>query len=382
MNIIERPADNYSRRLKQIADQLLSQREDADRLRVAATELYSLCSASTGIDEDSSYADNSHETVLPNGKALSPRDAASCVLDYSRTSKLLRGIHAAILEAQRRFPNTTIEILYAGCGPFAPLAIPLTSRFNPAEIRFTLLDIHRRSLDAAQSVFQAFGATPFVRDYIRCDAASYKHDAPHVIHIVVVEAMQAALEKEPQVAITINLAPQLCAGGIFIPERIVVSCHLCDPTNEFSSLHVEAKAGNSLSPGSTRNKVRVDLGSVLELTAGSSLNLSAPLDGSEHSGASLSPKVVIDVPKDLDGEFNLMLSTTINVYDSIVLSEYESGLTCPRILYELGKIQGGMRIEFAYHPGDKPGFKYRSLSSCGGQSVSPDKRSIIGYPLS
>jgi hypothetical protein len=356
MNIIRWPADNYSRLLKQIADELLSHKEGDDNLRAAVTELYSLCSSITGIDESSTRADDLNEIGLPGGKALSPKDAARCVLDYGRTSKLLKGVHAAILEAQRRFPHTTIELLYAGCGPFAPLAIPLTSRFNPAEIQFTLLDIHKRSLDAAQSVFQAFGATAFVRDYTQRDAASYQHDAPHVIHIVVAEAMQAALEHEPQAAITINLAPQLCAGGIFIPERIVVSCHLCDPVNEFSPLPVEADAAHSLSAHS-RDKFRTDLGTVLELTAASSLNLLTDSGGGHHA-ASLSPKVVIHVPKDSDAELNLMLSTTINVFDSIVLSEYESGLTCPRILSGLGRIRGGMRIEFAYHLGDKPGFKY------------------------
>ncbi|HZG52719.1 MAG TPA: hypothetical protein VEZ40_11340, partial [Pyrinomonadaceae bacterium] len=186
--------------------------------------------------------------------------------------------------------------------------------------------------------------------------ASYKHDAPHVIHIVVAEAMQAALEHEPQAAITINLAAQLCAGAIFIPERIVVSCHLCDPTNEFSPLPVEADAANSLSARS-RDKFRTDLGSVLELTAAGSHNLLTH-SGGGHRRAPFSPKVVIEVPKDLDGELSLMLSTTINIFDSIALSEYESGLTCPRILSGLGKIRGGMRIEFAYHLGDKPGFKY------------------------
>ena len=363
MNIIHRPAtaDNHSLLLKQIADELLFHQACDDRLRAAVRELYSLCSSVTGIDESSKHADDLDETGLPDGKAISPKDAARCVLDYHRTSKFLRGIYAAILEAQKRFPNTAIEILYAGCGPFAPLAIPLTSRFSPAELQFTLLDIHKRSLDAAQTIFQAFGLTTFVRDYIQCDAASYKQDVPHVIHIVVVEAMQAALEKEPQVAITMNLAPQLCSGGIFIPERIAVDCYLCDPAKEFTTLPVEADAANSLCAGSDKDKVRAKLGAVLELTAMSYRNLSASESGDEHRGASLFPKVTIDIPKDLDGEFNLMLLTTITVFDSIALGAYESGLTCPRILYELGKIRRGMMIELTYHLGGNPGFKYRSL---------------------
>ena len=53
--------------------------------------------------------------------------------------------------------------------------------------------------------------------------------------------------------------------------------------------------------------------------------------------------------------------TAITVFDSIALDDYESGLTCPRILYDVGKTHGGKVIEFEYQLGDKPGFKYRSL---------------------
>ncbi len=236
MNIIRRQtsADSYSLWLNKIAYELLSHQTPDNRLNAAAAALYSLCSSVTGIDEYSFHADVSDGTSLPSGEAISPRDAARCVLDYSRTSKFLRDLHAAILEAQKKFPNTAIEILYAGCGPFAPLAIPLTTRFSSGEIKFTLLDVHKRSLDAARHIFQALGKSAFVRDYIQCDAASYQNNAPHVIHVVVVEAMQAALEREPQVAITMNLAPQLCLGGIFLPERITINCYLCDLTKRVS----------------------------------------------------------------------------------------------------------------------------------------------------
>lgn len=221
MSIIHRPtsADGYSLLLKQIADELLSPQADDNRLNAAAAGLYSLCSSVTGIDGYSDHADDSDGTRLPGGEAISPGDAARCVLDYNRTSKFLRGLYAAILEARERFPNVTIEILYAGCGPFAPLAIPLTSRFSSAEIKFTLLDIHKRSLDAARRIFQALGKSAFVRDYIQCDAASYKNDAPQVIHVVLVEAMQAVLEREPQVAITMNLAPSSAREGFSFRKK-------------------------------------------------------------------------------------------------------------------------------------------------------------------
>ncbi|HEV2734141.1 MAG TPA: hypothetical protein VGV85_04850 [Longimicrobiaceae bacterium] len=346
--------------LKKIADELLSDEAGDDRLAAAAAGLYALCSSIAGIDEDSGHAGDSDGTRLPSGEALSPRDAARCVLDFRRTSRFLRGLQAAILEARARFPDGATEILYAGCGPFAPLALPLTTRFSPAEIRFTLLDAHERSLDAARLIFQALGKGAFVRDYVRCDAASYEHDAPHALHLVVVEAMQAALEKEPQVAITMNLAPQLRPGGTFIPERITVDCCLCDPAREFPAPPAGAGAADSLPPGAG-GRARVHLGRVLDLTARGFRGLPASGGGDEQHGSSAGPKLLLRVPGELDGEFGLMLLTSITVFDCIALDEGESGLTCPRILYDAGTMRGGETMEFEYRLGDEPGFRYRPL---------------------
>lgn len=359
MNVAHQPAsaDRSSLSLEAIADDLLSDQADDDRLEAAAAGLYSLCSSIAGIDEHSAHADDSDGTRLPSGEAISPRDAARCVLDYRRTSRFLRGLHAAILEARGRFPGATIEILYAGCGPFAPLAVPLTSRFGPDEIRFTLLDVHERSLHGARRVFQALGKSAFVRDYVQCDAASYERGAPHAVHVVVVEAMQAALEKEPQVAITMNLAPQLCPGGIFIPERITVDCCLCDVAKEFPALPAGADAADA---AVADGRGRVHLGRVLDLTAEGCRDLSASGSGGEHGRTSLAP-TLLHVPEDLDGELHLVLLTAITVFGSIALDEHESGLTCPRILFDAGKTHGGKVIEFEYHLGDTPGFIYRYL---------------------
>jgi hypothetical protein len=359
MNIIAHlsSADDYSLRLKKIADELLSDQTNDDEIKAAALSLYELCSSIAGIDENSGCSIETEKTLLACGEAVSPEDAARCVLDYKRTSKFMKGLYAAILAAQKRFPDATIEILYAGCGPFAPLTLPLTSQFSAAEIKFTLLDVHQRSLDAARRIFQFLGKSDYVRDYIQCDAASYRHDARHVIHIAVAEALQRALEKEPQAAITMNLALQLCPRGIFIPERITVDCCLCDLTKEFQSLSAGADTGDSLS---LDGRVRIHLGRVFELTADNCRNLLASGDSSEKRGDFLQPKL-ISVPKDLNGEFHLMLLTEISVFGNIALNEYESGLTCPKILYDAGKTQSGNVIEFEYQLGDKPGFKYRFL---------------------
>jgi hypothetical protein len=145
--------------LKGIADELLCSEQPGNR-RDAAVKLYALFSEITGVGGITGNPHHSIDTMLPTGKAISPEDAARCILDFARTSEFLKGTHAALLEAQNRFSQRPIEILYAGCGPFAALAIPLATQFTAADIRFTLLDIHQQSLESAQRLFGALGLIP------------------------------------------------------------------------------------------------------------------------------------------------------------------------------------------------------------------------------
>lgn len=333
--------------LKQITEELLFL-NDSEKLEQAAIRLHSLFSETTGITDDSDIPADSEQILLPHGQAISPKDAARCALDSCRTAKFLKGTYAAVLEAQKRFPNTRIRVLYAGCGPFATLAIPLATQFSAGQLQFTLLEINPRSLKSAQRLVQSLGLESYVSAYVQADAAVYVHPDP--FQIVITEAMQKALTKEPQVAITLNLAPQLCAGGIFIPERIAVDAYLYDPAKEFASLPAEASKSGSLLGSFGAERVRIKLGRVLELTAES-----LP----DHFNERCLPSIVLDMPGAITDGANLMLMTTVTVFESIVLREYESGLTHPVHLPDFTAVTCGSPIEFTYCLGSRPGFQYR-----------------------
>jgi hypothetical protein len=341
--------------LREITTRLLQTENHGEILR-AATELRELFSGITKVSDDSKNPDDKNETMLNEGKALSPNDAARCIGDHVRTRSFLSGVRAAVIEAQRRFRGHTIHILYAGCGPFAPLVLPLTTEFTAAQVQFTLLDIHQRSLDSVREIVETLGLNGFVRDYVQCDATRYQHPRESAPHIVVTETMQRALAKEPQVAITCNLAPQLRAGGILVPQQITLSACLADLSREFT-MTADGNDAHASIPALSR--ARIELGRIFELTAESSQAVREWTR--QEDGAASSPPVTLRVPPLADEKYRLMILTKIKVFDAIVLEDYDAGLTYPVTLNDLGFISSHAQIEFRYVTGKSPGLRYRLL---------------------
>lgn len=163
---------------------------------------------------------NTQDTHIDGGIALSSQHALDCLKDPLRTVRFIKGTYQAIQKAFIQFPNQKIELLYAGCGPAAPIVMPLLSLYKPEQISITLIDINPTSIASVKTLVEVLEATPFFKSYNLVDATTYQHPKEFPLHILLSETMDKGLSKEPQVRITQNLASQITPNGFLIPVSI------------------------------------------------------------------------------------------------------------------------------------------------------------------
>jgi hypothetical protein len=348
------PMISRNPRLARLADAvavLLFGGDDDGRSHAAMASLYRLLRDITGLHENMADPRDGSAISLPAGSAISPLDAARCMLDVRRTIVYLRGVYGAIREAQQRFPKEVIHVLYAGCGPFAPLCLPLLPLLAGQAVRFTLLDAHACAIESVKAIVAALPLEGGSVDCLVCDATRYRNPDYCPLHVIVSETMQQALEKEPQVAILMNTASQLTAGGLMVPESIAVDAVLTDLVQEFGS--------NSAVPKPWSGRVR--LRRILDLDRERACAWAA------EGVSSHLPPARIALPSAIPAQYSLVLATTIRVFGAHVLREYESGLTYPLMVN--GWHAGG-EVEFIYRLGRKPGFHLERTGHQGGETSS------------
>lgn len=323
---------------------ILDEGSSPEELREALDAFTQQCSDVSDIRPNPSFNAWAKDSLLDSGVAINPNAAAHCALDYQRSVVFIRGIYSAITTLKSRFPETVLEILYAGCGPFATLLLPLLGKFPPGELKINLLDIHQRSLDSAELLLAHFGFSTHAVCPIRDDASHYKH--PVDLHLIIAETMQKSLEQEPQFAVTANLAPQLCAGGVFIPQHIEVALYMADLHYEkelmLQSQKIDSKALE-------KDRERYPLAIVCTLSA---------------EQASFNPKpTIVSIPMVDDiARFDAALFTRIRIFEEHRLADYESQITLPLKCYELEPLVVGQRFRVSYQLGGYPRFNFERLS--------------------
>ncbi len=154
-----------------------------------------------------------------HGVAISPSQAAECLLDAHRTTVFLKALNAAC-RTELREKEGRIHLLEAGSGP-TPLSI-LYAATNPDRFTVTAVDLSSASLDYAQRLAAATGVKlNAVQANLTEDFEC--HDQPDVI---LAEVMDRALLSEAQGAVTVALARKFGDQPIFMPESVTVEAFL------------------------------------------------------------------------------------------------------------------------------------------------------------
>lgn len=323
---------DYKTTLKHLTNSLLQPDATYTQMFDATEQLYRLFVDAASMQVDN--LQNRADLFLPQGKAIAPIWAAMCVKDFYRTRQLLRGMILGIQSARQLFPGAPVHVVYAGTGPFGALALPLTTIFSPDEVQFTLIEINPVSIQMLRKVIATCRAEAHIREIVQADATTYQVSS--AVHMVVTETMQQALQDEPQVAITQNLAAQLVKDGILIPQRVTVHAGLFNCAKMFE-LNV---------PDSIRRLL-------LKIFDLSDTTLQADF-----------PEVIVDIPQDFETGFSqFCLFTDIHVFGDVHLQIGESGLTQPKVLLQTGKDGkfGVQKIGLQYVQHTKPGFQIRII---------------------
>lgn len=357
----QRKHDAFKMNINTIGDTILDETSSPQELRGALDAFVLLCGEVTGIQADPSFDAWAEDALLDNGVAINPRAAAHCARDYQRSVVFIRGVNAAIKALQLRFPDTPLEILYAGCGPFATLLIPLLGNFSPGELKLYLLDFHQRSLDSVDILLAHFGLSSHAAQTIRADACSYTHQGK--LHLVVAETMQKSLEQEPQFAVTANLATQLWPMGVFLPQRIDVVLCLSHLQHEKELFEIAQKTGhndleNQLATGATR----FPLATLCTLSPDSAFDeMQLAHANLDKMAPQLEPTIVV-IPRSANiASFDAALFTRICVFEQYRLSDYESQITLPLKCHEILPLVGGERYRVSYQLGSYPRFNFERL---------------------
>lgn len=349
--------------LRSMTDTLLDNTCSPDQLHQVLDDFAQHCSQVTSVHPNPSFNGWADDTFLEHGVAINAEAAAFCIKDYNRSITFIRGVFAAIKTAQARFNNTPINILYAGCGPYATLLLPLLTKFKPGELDIHLLDIHQRSLDSVRQLLEHFELTDHTIKMVSADACHYQH--PNTLQVIIAETMQKSLEQEPQFAVTANLAPQLCQSGIFIPEKIEVELCLANLTKEKQAIKGEVRAN-------VRNRLDVEnliitgqrhpLATLFTLIPEHAFQQMAQAKYNPITEKHELARSLIQIPKlENLNQFDALIFTRLTVFGEHTLKDYESEISLPYHCNDLSPLEARARYDVCYQLGAYPRFNLEKI---------------------
>lgn len=334
-------------KLKNLCREIIDPAKDMINIIQHAQALRDLLEQRTNFSPDTGHDIGEGEARLANGLAISPALAAMCLRELFRTPAFIRGLHEAIRDSIR--PGQPVRVLYAGCGPYALLALPLMTIFTREQVTFTLLDIHQECLDKAMALIDLFGLSDRVEESLCVDATLYRIAEDRKPDVIVSETMAVCLRNEPQVSIARNLLTQ-SPEAILVPQS--VSVELC--MMHWASEHIMMPS-DYVGKFPPPRRDRIGLGNIFELDA-------ANIRSWEGMANDRLPAGSATIPVLPDNHYAPALLTTIAVYGKNFLRDYDCSLTMPQHLPGRPVFSGGENLQFSYVLGTYPKLVYEVLS--------------------
>ncbi|MCD0467702.1 hypothetical protein [Flavobacterium sp. ENC] len=287
-----------------------------------------------------------NETLIKGGVALSSSGAADCVDDYLRTVFFIKGIYKALTKLSLDFPERSINILYAGCGPYATLILPLLPLFDKERIKAVLIDINAESIQSVHNLLSVIGLQEYDLQLIEANAITYTKPTDFVIDLAITETMHYALTREPQVAITKNIVSQLTSDAILIPEEIRIDLaytfFVYEPYLKNTN---EVKGRNDMQPYT--DHVFVDR----------LFTINKEHFGRENSTSKFE-SYFYKLPADFSNHPDVCIFTALKIFEDIELKTAESYITNPFCLVSMYNLSAYAEIQLVYDYSEIPQWSY------------------------
>jgi hypothetical protein len=300
------------------------------------------------IDLDPDAEQNrSSRKYFDNGYSIGLTWAAMCIKDIMRTKKFVDGLYQAVCDVQKNIGSKPVHILYAGTGPFATLVLPLTARFTSQELQFTLIEVNEDSYNCVNKLFHTLNLQEYIHHSEQVDATKWKLPVDLGIDIFLSETMQRALKCEQQVAICMNIVPQLSPKVLMIPENIILKSALIHYESPNPNLEIASPIVNSF-------------GTIFELNKETILQNTFAYN--EAKGNYNFPPIILDIPKPTTEKVpTLNILTEIVVYGEDIITYNESGLTMRFQIQQFHYVLPE-KVMFYYQIDENPGIRVNNFS--------------------
>ncbi|PZR20376.1 MAG: hypothetical protein DI539_11070 [Flavobacterium psychrophilum] len=294
------------------------------------------------------YLTQDNEVAVKGGVALSGLHAAACVDDFFRTVSFIKGVHKAINKLIDMFPERTINILYAGTGPYATLILPLLPLFDKDRLSVIFLDINDQSVESVRKLIESFGLTDYDLDFAVADATTYVIPEHFPADLVVSETMHYGLTLEPQVAIVKNLAPQMPPHAILIPQEI----HIDFGYSFFAYEPFVSKFADI--PKGYKNLQPYEYRTIVDRL----FTINKELFRNQINHESRFVSDFYPIPEKYDNHPDACVFTGVTILDDIRLKTAESLITNPYCIISLLHLSGSSQIQLTYDFSDMPKWTY------------------------